>query len=306
MKKYILFTLLFPLLVMSSCEEEQNWIMNEIFQSELSDTTLSAEYHELNIKIVPKENSSGLPSTWNHYAITGVWDESLPGTDKWLLNAGNKSWITLQKVQKDGCDYLNVKVKSNPDEQPRAVRIMVWATKKGNENYEFTSNAIYIWQRAKGDEGELIGPVAEIPADEVPDNIKTYFGNYIDGDYEARHKVGLDLEENTCYFINSMDEFFRLQEYMHLYPNIDFGKYTLILGSFRLHNLQYHFEKLEMTEYEDHYLLKVYFSSPENVPYPTAVKTFPYWGLYPKLQQKAIKATPLLMDGTVLSVVESE
>ena len=159
---------------------------------------------------------------------------------------------------------------------------------------------------SEDEENELIGPVTEIPADEVPDNIKTYFGNYIDGDYEARHKVGLDLEENTCYFINSMDEFFRLQEDMHLYPEINFMKYTLIMGSFRLHNLQYHFEKLEMTEYEDHYLLNVYFSSPENVPYPTAVKTFPYWGLYPRLQQKAIKATPLLMDGTVLSVVESE
>ena len=148
--KYIKILLVGACLAFMGCDNEENqWVMNEIFKSELSDTTLTAESHELYIKISRRETSTGLPTTWNHYAITGVWDESLPGTDKWLLNAGDKSWITLQKVQKEGFDYLNVKVKSNSDEQPRAVRIMVWATKDGNDNYEFTSNEIYIWQKGK-------------------------------------------------------------------------------------------------------------------------------------------------------------
>ena len=34
---------------------------------------------------------------------------------------------------------------------------------------------------SEDEENELIGPVAEIPADEVPDNIKTYFGNRKNG-----------------------------------------------------------------------------------------------------------------------------
>lgn len=157
---------------------------------------------------------------------------------------------------------------------------------------------------SEDEENELIGPVTEASADEIPLNVKAFFNDYVSENYEERQGISFNFGSNKSLAINSMGELSQLYTGTRELPNIDFGKYTLILGNVLLPHSGHYYEKSEMEEYDSFYQMDVYIKVKDSGYH--AITGVPFWGLYPKLNNKDIRFTPFSTDGKVLKLVDSE
>ena len=169
------------------------------------------------------------------------------------------------------------------------------------KKYLFILLAALTFVACNNDEEEdidVMNDVSEIPADEIPANVKSFFDDYTSDIYQQRQGISFNLEnENNCQVIKSRDD------YIHLYtgnrglPNIDFGKYTLILGYVLAPHTGHLLEKLEVKELHDYYLINVYIKPLDSG--LLAITRVPYWGLFPKFKNKSIKVKRFYEDGTI-------
>ena len=95
------------------------------------------------------------------------------------------------------------------------------------------------------------------------------------------------IGENFVCVINSRQEFANVYQGKKELPEVDFGKYTLIIGKEMMPYLGFYIDKKELLAGEDGLKLTIYAKN-DNEILPCAFQDLYYWGLYPKQIQNKI------------------
>lgn len=95
-----------------------------------------------------------------------------------------------------------------------------------------------------------------------------------------------DSDESQCLLINSTEELLKNYTGVDTFPNIDFSKYTLIVGQELMSESYYNILRQELLTEGDELILNVYVPKMEGGYY--MVQHLFYWGLYPKLNSTNI------------------
>ena len=156
MKKNTFWGILTFCLGLIGCNEEDNypWPAEPIitFSTNIRDTVLSSNPHEFLISVSPKKDAT--IQIWEEILVNGIWDESLPGEDdKWYINTGNRDWVKLEKVMKDGTWAVKVTAEPNETDERRGIRFYVYTKVKGQYAH-YCSNEVKIWQNSKKENEE--------------------------------------------------------------------------------------------------------------------------------------------------------
>ena len=95
-----------------------------------------------------------------------------------------------------------------------------------------------------------------------------------------------DSDESQCLLINSTEELLKYYTGVDTFPNIDFSKYTLIVGQEMMPESYYTILRQELLTEGDDLILNVYVPKMEGGYF--MVQHLFYWGLYPKLNSTTI------------------
>ena len=136
-------------------------------------------------------------------------------------------------------------------------------------------------------------------AENIDDSVKDFFNDYIgrNGVWDKFH--GFVLGENaytSChFFVNSPDELQSLYVGEKELPDIDFSKYTLLMGQEFEGNTGYCANELKLKSKGGKYLLEIYTEVPD-LQYH-AYGAMAYWGIYPKLKTKDLEVKVIVNNG---------
>ena len=141
---------------------------------------------------------------------------------------------------------------------------------------------------------QVISDGMEITTDLTDESVLSFFKEklkkaYLAANYHA--KDGFLFKENTCYRINSMEELASLYQGSDVLPEIDFDKYTLLLGSKIYTDTDTDVENVKpiLFETEKDYQLNLYTHHLEGEwGSPCINLQLLYFGFYPKLKDKEI------------------
>ncbi len=95
------------------------------------------------------------------------------------------------------------------------------------------------------------------------------------------------LNDDTYHLINSMKEFQAIYSCENKLPEIDFTKYSVIVGQKKMPNSYYSVVEQNIEETEMSLELKIYVKLPADGYWPAFSQMY-YWGIYPKLPNKKI------------------
>jgi len=95
----------------------------------------------------------------------------------------------------------------------------------------------------------------------------------------------LDLHEDTCLMINTMDEFRSIYKCTGDLPEIDFNIYTLVIGKKKVNNLGYYISAQKVIT---DCALTLYLELDKEEIISPSVGLICYWGIYPKLPNKPV------------------
>lgn len=138
------------------------------------------------------------------------------------------------------------------------------------------------------------GEWAEITAILLNENVHSFFREKIHNAYNAlgyQAKDGFLIKENTCCRIDSREEFASLYQGSDELPEIDFSKYTLLLGAKIFTDADTDLEnyKLSLFESTESYKLDICSRHLEGSWSSFGITLqILYYGLYPKLKNKDI------------------
>jgi hypothetical protein len=108
--------------------------------------------------------------------------------------------------------------------------------------------------------------------------------------YDPDTYAGVHIYENNVCVINSRQELSDIYQGEKALPEIDFDKYTLIIGQRVMGCAGYYITKKELLQGEDGLCLNLYIRndarSDELI--PSIAQILPFWGLYPKQPQKVL------------------
>ena len=130
------------------------------------------------------------------------------------------------------------------------------------------------------------GPIADFFNVEWPNktdrayNAKSFF-------YDSSRDFGLQVTESVVSLINSRQELADIYLGDKELPDIDFDKYTLIIGRQKMPYPYFYVAKQELIAGKDGLILNLYANNDEEI-LPCMKHCMYFWGLYPKLSQKAI------------------
>ena len=118
----------------------------------------------------------------------------------------------------------------------------------------------------------------------VSDEVKAFFDEALPN--ENRTPAFSFSTENKAEFfvINSQDELESRYKGESILPEIDFAKYTLIIGKAYMPGLTYHVNSLEIHKYEYNQSLCVFTDDPEGL-FWMAYNMY-FWGMFPKIEQE--------------------
>lgn len=143
-------------------------------------------------------------------------------------------------------------------------------------------------QRSAKSEAELFA----ISANSVDVNVDSFIKEKLFNTYNLNPKDCFSIEKDMCYRIDSKEEFAAFYTGLDELPEIDFSKYTLLLGAKEYDNPDTDIEnyKLVLTESEDGYILRLCCQHigegwVHTNEYPWLIY---YYGLYPILEDKDI------------------
>lgn len=207
--------LLFGILTFIGCSNDEDIVHSEVqgFVSDIQDTTLTAVAHEITIQITTKEDCVNDLSNvkWD---LKGVneWDDTLPGSDKWVLNpktlqSTNEEcgleWVKVKKETDGNNTYLKVTLSANETDMLRGIRIYVGYQK--NKVVTYLSNPIVIWQKNKEAEeafqvkvrykGTLYSSMAKLDENEHLQYEDSTFASLVD-DLESRNDLEVVVKED--------------------------------------------------------------------------------------------------------------
>lgn len=135
---------------------------------------------------------------------------------------------------------------------------------------------------------------SDIKAASMDESVHSFFQDkiqkaYLDAGYHA--KDGFSLKENTCFRIDSKEELKAMYQGTDELPEIDFSKYTLLLGSKVYCDFDTDVENIQqvLTESRNSYNLNL-ISTHREGDWGSASITLQilYYGFYPKLKDKEI------------------
>ena len=121
-------------------------------------------------------------------------------------------------------------------------------------------------------------PIEEFFNAELRNTAKAFFY-----DTQGDHPKGEDFVS----VINSRQEFAAIYQGKKELPEVDFGKYTLIIGKVMMPYLGFYIDKKELLTGEDALKLTIYTKN-DNEILACALQHLYYWGLYPKQSQKTV------------------
>ena len=98
---------------------------------------------------------------------------------------------------------------------------------------------------------------------------------------------GMPIMENMVYIINSQQELADIYVGKKKLPEIDFDKYTLIIGQQIMPYCGFYVAKKELLADDSGLILNLYARN-DRESLPCALESLYFWGLYPKLSQKTI------------------
>ena len=119
----------------------------------------------------------------------------------------------------------------------------------------------------------------------VYDSIKEFYNNHYGLDTDFRSFFD-NSNKNQCLVVNSTEELKNHYLGDHPFPEVDFDRYTLIVGQEMMPESYYTVLRQELISFGDELRLNVYVPKLENA--YTAFQHLFYWGLYPKLQSSNI------------------
>jgi hypothetical protein len=93
-------------------------------------------------------------------------------------------------------------------------------------------------------------------------------------------------EDNRCLMINSMDELKAIMYSPIELPDIDFDKYTLVMGQYIAPGTAYRIIEQSITVNPEEIILNLSIEEPDGT--YAVLSPLYYWGLYPKIPQKTI------------------
>ena len=135
-------------------------------------------------------------------------------------------------------------------------------------------------------------------ADNIDDSVKDFFNDYISvGLWDRYHGFVLDERHDiSChFFVNSKEELQALYVGEKELPDIDFSKYTLLIGQEFEGNTGYCAKELKLKSKGGKYLLEIYTEVP-NLQYH-ANGAMAYWSIYPKLKTKDLEVKVIVNNG---------
>ena len=130
--------------------------------------------------------------------------------------------------------------------------------------------------------GDTIHPILE---GKVYDSIKEFYDNYYGLDTDFRSFFD-NSNKSQCLVINSTEELKNHYLGDHPFPEVDFDRYTLIVGQEMMPESYYTVLRQELISFGDELTLNVYVPKLENA--YTAFQHLFYWGLYPKVRSSSI------------------
>lgn len=118
----------------------------------------------------------------------------------------------------------------------------------------------------------------------VSDEVKAFFDEALPN--ENRTPAFSFSTENKAEFfvINSQDELESRYKGESILPEIDFAKFTLIIGKAYMLGMTYHVNSLEIHKYENDQTLYVFTDDPEGL-FWMAYNMY-FWGMFPKIEQE--------------------
>ena len=125
------------------------------------------------------------------------------------------------------------------------------------------------------DEGDEYATLSEFFQSNSNHYLGTEYRNFFDGS-----------DESQCLVINSTDELLSKYTGIDTFPDIDFNKYTLIVGQEMMSMSFYVIHRQELALIGDNLILNLYIPKKEGG--YCAIQHLFYWGLYPKIHASKI------------------
>lgn len=94
-----------------------------------------------------------------------------------------------------------------------------------------------------------------------------------------------DPQESVCFVVNDKETLKSLYQGDKALPEVDFGRYTIVLGVEKVPHLLYQLEKQELITDGSNMQLNLFVKEPADSYYPAQVMDLYFWGLYPKIPQ---------------------
>lgn len=135
--------------------------------------------------------------------------------------------------------------------------------------------------------------VLDVPDDGVispvsaPDNVSAFFEEHLPDHSQSLGRADFkfsdrEFSESECFLVNSKSEFKDVVADGVKVPDIDFKRYSLIIGQCVLGDPGYVLEKQVVYPGENDMELRLVYRTLDGVS-PCVVTNFYFWGLYPKL-----------------------
>ena len=131
-------------------------------------------------------------------------------------------------------------------------------------------------------QGDTINPILK---GKVYDSIKEFYDNYYGLDTDFRSFFD-NSNKSQCLVINSTEELKTHYLGDYPFPELDFERYTLIVGQKMMPESYYTVLRQELISFGDELRLNVYVPKLDGA--YTAFQNLFYWGLYPKVQSSNI------------------
>ena len=136
-------------------------------------------------------------------------------------------------------------------------------------------------------DGEIVdffnSELQELHSDDYYRTSKSFFYTIIDSvNYD-----GMAIKKDMVYIINSQQELADIYVKKKKLPEIDFEKYTLIIGQQIMPYLGFYVAKKKLSLGDNGLILNLYAKNDNDV-LPCALQNLYFWGLYPKQSQKTI------------------
>ncbi len=105
-----------------------------------------------------------------------------------------------------------------------------------------------------------------------------------------------EYNDEKCLMINSQKEFQNAYMGTKKLPDVDFGKYTLLIGKTWGNDSSYRLDNIVLTDKDGHYHLEAQLLHYVDRASTAAILKIFYWRLYPKLKSKSIVISRTVKD----------